>query len=1016
MLWLQGYFEWQDGSVLSHQNWFYPEQHMNYFNMRTYGLDMNNKSNTNMLALLPHYHKYIQPQIREDFDCSALIAAGHSMWDRKWVTINCSMAYEDVAVICEPSTETNIPVLGFKYINIKYYNSLVNAKMVNNTLLIPEEHCTSGWLHYDGACVQFYAGNNNHTHECGYLDREQVNTELQTSLSPVARIHQQFVEQSNERDTPVFVAKCIEATITKNLSLQEAFYQCADGTLIIQHHMCDSEADCPHGSDEANCSWVCNFEEHHNCFSDCVKPNCTCHQLYFNCESGGCVPLSRFCDGIIDCPDASDEALCLNNISEGTPAEKQELFTCQSGDIISKNRLNDTIPDCPFHGDDEAWLSKDNIIVIDQAMPLVLQCIPGHPKLYKHHQLCLLTWQEIDELATCRNGGHLSDCVYHSCPQHYKCEYSYCIPLHAVCDGVWDCPRGEDEQNCVALSCPNNLKCKQDNVCVHRNNINNGAIDCPAYKDDEVTLTMAPCPPYCQCIGHAALCTGDHPFTKSLAFIRSLRCCNSSSITLTNKTFLTFDALRFLDLSNNRLHFSFKSPFDTMEFLAVLIVNNASISAIRAFIFKGLQNVRDLQLQYNPIRSLHTDGFNGLPALPVLDLSRLTIRKVFPCSFRGLHSLVHLDLSYNKISTLSSNTFCGLGTLQVLYLQHNPITFVDEQVFIPTKQLQELVSSMTGLCCYANTQHCTPQFDDNFASCTSILHHGIIRYTIYIIAVVPVVLNTIGFTMVQIFFVEKSVRKEVNNKFRKQLLISDATMGLFFLALSIYNIAYTGDFVTVGHLWKQSIHCRILSFVSMLSLEMTLSMVLILGMERFLAVCFPMKNIKISMKAAWTMIISAWLTAIALSITPLLNLYWKNSGLNNAMCITILSFDLLDLWIVATIYTVNTIVTIITLVLHVGVVRAVRNTPQFQHLSNARRNRERSVTIRIVSLIITNSTCWLVLGSVSLIHMIGLPMNNTVFAGVVTIVLPLSSLLNPVLNVFTTSEFTDTVKLKCTKL
>ena len=99
----------------------------------------------------------------------------------------------------------------------------------------------------------------------------------------------------------------------------------------------------------------------------------------------------------------------------------------------------------------------------------------------------------IGELATCRNGGHFRDCIYHSCPQHYKCEYSYCIPLQAVCNGVIDCPYGEDEKNCEKLSCPNTLKCKRDNVCVHFNSINDGTVDYPAYEDDEATAQVTVC-------------------------------------------------------------------------------------------------------------------------------------------------------------------------------------------------------------------------------------------------------------------------------------------------------------------------------------------------------------------------------------------------------------------------------------------------------------------------------------------------------------------------------------------
>ena len=72
--------------------------------------------------------------------------------------------------------------------------------------------------------------------------------------------------------------------------------------------------------------------------------------------------------------------------------------------------------------------------------------------------------ENLDHLATCRNGAHLSDCIYHSCPQRFECAYSYCIKLHAVCDGVIDCPDAQDEHDCQALSCPHTLKCKRDNV------------------------------------------------------------------------------------------------------------------------------------------------------------------------------------------------------------------------------------------------------------------------------------------------------------------------------------------------------------------------------------------------------------------------------------------------------------------------------------------------------------------------------------------------------------------------
>ena len=37
--------------------------------------------------------------------------------------------------------------------------------------------------------------------------------------------------------------------------------------------------------------------------------------------------------------------------------------------------------------------------------------------------------------------------------------------------------------------------------------------------------------------------------------------------------------------------------------------------------------------------------------------------------------------------------------------------------------------------------------------------------------------------------------------------------------LSVYDILYAGDFVAVRYWWEKSIHCRILSLISMVYLE-----------------------------------------------------------------------------------------------------------------------------------------------------------------------------------------------------
>ena len=538
----------------------------------------------NQLPELQHF----QPQLSPNRQCVAEIMPGYKNNKRYWVKIDCDQQFHNVSVICESHATDYVPPYS-EQVDQTIYASIKHIEKNNCTLVVVNNYCNEGWLHVGDNCYRIYPFAED---QCVTLNNTFIST---LGMPPWKYIIQHFSHVALNNHTNLFL--CAGSVTAESLATIHGLYQCGDFTYIAEHHVCDGEADCPDASDEKNCIDVCTFFvallSNLSCYTLCTSDICTCSRLYFQCTTGGCISLSKFCDGITDCQDMSDEILCLNESQVSLHnAPDEDNFRCKSGNMIDMLLVNDTVPDCPVHGDDEVWPSDSMSSVMVSGDLVMIACIPGHPKMFHHHLLCQLTWDAAGHLATCRNGAHLGDCIYHSCPHQYKCPYSYCIPVHAICDGRVDCPDGNDETNCSTLVCPYFLKCKADNRCIHKNDVNNDVINCPSYHDDEVGNES--CPDSCECVGLAVYCVGEHlnSYIQQAAFARSLIIRIDDISIINNETFSSFLYLKYLDLSDSRFSCFKSGSFRKLQLLARLVMVNVSLSVIPEYFFQGLLNVK----------------------------------------------------------------------------------------------------------------------------------------------------------------------------------------------------------------------------------------------------------------------------------------------------------------------------------------------------------------------------------------------------------------------------------------
>ncbi|XP_045107328.1 low-density lipoprotein receptor-like isoform X2 [Portunus trituberculatus] len=93
----------------------------------------------------------------------------------------------------------------------------------------------------------------------------------------------------------VAVFCCVMAAPGSPRLCHDGYFQCGEGLCIPDALVCDGELNCIAGNDEENCAQG----KARNCFPG-----------YFQCAIGNCIPDSLVCNGELNCVTGNDEAFC----------------------------------------------------------------------------------------------------------------------------------------------------------------------------------------------------------------------------------------------------------------------------------------------------------------------------------------------------------------------------------------------------------------------------------------------------------------------------------------------------------------------------------------------------------------------------------------------------------------------------------------------------------------------------------------------------------------------------------
>ena len=498
-------------------------------------------------------------------------------------------------------------------------------------------------------------------------------------------IYQPSFEISEYKHMSLCEKSVVHAAVLTNCSV---FYMsCHEGTCIHDSLVCDGHPHCPHGEDEADCEHICSNHSH-TCMSHCHHRDlCFCSLEFFQCLSGGCVPLQKLCDQTDHCIDASDEPpTCVYLRPEQLGHHSLSLaINSYINALIQKNMITQSSNNRSFvHMQNVEYkiYSKQQACSPSSLSPdIKFVCdifkIPNIPVISQDYfsldHLCVYDHACDDNYTYhCFNGFHLQKCENMYCVGRIKCPSSYCISFDHICNKVCDCPNCEDESICSKLLCPGMVLIEQIGSGL-RCSMNVGAV--------KYSMTLR------QVIHRKDVnITDDFP-----VFIHLENVVNLKHIILTPEVVVYCE----------------------------ILYSNFSITDFN--VFHRMVSLRRLFLPHNNIEKVDDSMFASMSQLILLDISHNLIKYISQIALCSLHNLQYISLRHNRIAELPARLFINNPNIQVLLLDSNKLTPQSVIIDASFPSLYRLSSDIPRLCCaFKTVKFCSPPFPF-FVSCSNLI-------------------------------------------------------------------------------------------------------------------------------------------------------------------------------------------------------------------------------------------------------------------------------------------------------
>ncbi|XP_070537539.1 G-protein coupled receptor GRL101-like [Ptychodera flava] len=300
---------------------------------------------------------------------------------------------------------------------------------------------------------------------------------------------------------------------------------------------------------------------------------------------------------------------------------------------------------------------------------------------------------------------------------------------------------------------------------------------------------------------------------------------------------------------------------------------------------------------------------------------------------------------------------------------------------------------------HRKVKKCLPHADA-FSSCKDLMANQVLRWFVWILGIAAF----LGNLFVIVWRIKQKDLGKVHTLLIWNLAVADFLMAIYIFIIASVDMNYRGVYIRYDESWRSSQLCSFAGFLVTLSSEMSVFLLTVITLDRFLLIVFPLKYIRMHLKAAIIIVVVSWIVVAFLSFLPLIGIpyFGDNFYSRSPVCLSLhLTNEKTPGWIYSVVIFIflNFLSFIAISIMYLAMYLSIRRTNLATGVQLQQRARETAAIAKRMSLIVlTDFFCWVpiaVMGMLAMTDTITIP--GSVYAWTAVFILPINSAINPFL-------------------